>query len=100
MKKDDLTPGQRVSAYHYHCARTGCLYTSKGQERSTDRYVGVCIFVDNASGYVTVKHQVALSAGETVRTKLEFEREDLASGVKVNAYHTDNGVFQADEFMG
>ena len=48
---------------------------------------------------MTVKHQVALNAVETIRAKLEFEREAGACGVKVQAYHTDNGVFQANDFL-
>ena len=40
-----------------------------------------CVFIDYASGYVSIKHQVAIKANETVKAKLNFEREAQSQGV-------------------
>ena len=58
-----------------------------------------CVFIDHVSGYVRIKHQVAIKATETVKKKLTFEREAQSQGVAIKGYHTDNGIFKASEFM-
>ena len=60
---------------------------------------GGCVFIDHASGYVSIKHQVAINATETVNAKLSFEREAQCQGVVIKGYHTDNGIFNASDFM-
>ena len=47
---------------------------------------------------MSIKHQVAIKATETVKAKLTFEREAQSQGV-VKGYHTDNGIFNSSEFM-
>ena len=54
---------------------------------------------DHATGFVDVQHQVSLSAANTIKAKLQFEREALLSGVHVSSYHTDNGVFTSAGVM-
>ena len=46
-----------------------------------------------------IKHQVDIKATEAVKAKLTFEREAHIQGVVVKGYHTDNGIFNASEFM-
>ena len=41
----------------------------------------------HASDYMSVKHQVAIKATETVMAKLTFEREDTTQGLMINVYH-------------
>ena len=48
---------------------------------------------------MSIKHQVAINATETVKAKLTFEREDKSQGVMINVYHTDNGIFNISKFM-
>ena len=60
---------------------------------------GGCVFIDHASGYVSINHQVAIIATKNVKTKLTFEREAQSLGVVIKGYHTDNGIFNASEFM-
>ncbi|KAL7465039.1 hypothetical protein ACHAXS_005362, partial [Conticribra weissflogii] len=62
-------------------------------------YHGGTIYVDAASGLIHVVNQVSLGAGETLAGKGEFEQWiwDLAA-VTVNAYHSDNGIFVAEEY--
>ena len=77
---DNLLPGQMVSAYNY----------TKGKSDQSEMFSGGYVFIDHASGYVSIKHQVAINATEIVKEKLTFEREDKIQGVMINVYHTDN----------
>ena len=52
LKKDHILPGQMVSADHY----------TKGKSDQSDIYSGGYVFIDHASGYVIIKHQVAINA--------------------------------------
>ena len=62
-------------------------------------FSGGCVFIDHVSGYESIKHQVAIQSTETVKAKQTFEREDQSQGVVINGYQTDNGIFNASEFM-
>jgi hypothetical protein len=57
------------------------------------------IFHDAASGHVAVKFQRGLSAAETLRSKMEYERERLNVGVRVQAYRADIGTFTAQAMV-
>ena len=86
-------------ADHYISRDPGRLYHTKGKSDQSDMFSGGCVFIDHASGYVTIKHQVAINATETVNEKLNFEREAQSQGVAIKGYHTDNGIFNTSEFM-
>ena len=47
---------------------------------------------------MSIKHQVAINANETVKAKLTFEREAQSQGLVIKGYHTDNGIFNTSEF--
>ena len=51
----------------------------------------------HASDYLSIKHQVAIKATETVKAKLTFEREDKSQEVMIKVYHTD--TFNTSKFM-
>ena len=70
LKKNDLVPGQRVSVERLQSALPGRLYNSKGCTNSKDMFHSGCIFVDNASGYIQVRHQVTFGSDDTVKAKL------------------------------
>ena len=93
LKKDHLLPGHMVSADHYISRAPGRLYHTKGKSDQSDIFSGGCAFIDHASGYVSIKHQVAINATETVKEKLTFERESQSQGVVIKGYHNDNGIF-------
>ena len=57
------------------------------------------VLIDHFSGYVSIKNQVATNATETVKEKPTLEREAYNQGVVIKGYHTDNGIFNASEFM-
>ena len=46
-----------------------------------------------------IKHQVDINATETVKAKLTFESGAQSQGVVIKGYHTNNGIFNASEFM-
>ena len=88
-----------VSADHYISRAPGRLYHTKGKSDHSDMFSGGCVFIDHASGYVSIKHQVAINATETVKAKLTFEREAQIQVVVIKVYHTDNWIFNSSEFM-
>ena len=57
------------------------------------------IYVDQASrlGYVHI--QKTSSAEETIEGKRAFERYARSHGVKVEAYHADNGILRAHKWV-
>ena len=99
LKHEDLFPGQRVSVDHFVCSTKGRLYSSKGKTADKDMYCGGCLFVDHASGYIHVEHQVAFNAAQTLLSKHRFERHCQDMGATVVNYQTDNGVFNAAAFV-
>ena len=99
LKKDHLLTGHMVSADHYISRAPGRLYHTKGKSDQSDMFSGGCVFIDHASGYVSIKHQVAINATETVKAKLTFEREAQSQGVVIKGYHTDNGILNSSDFM-
>ena len=54
LKKDHLLPGQMVSADHYILRAPGRLYHTKGKSDHSDMFSGGCVFIDHASGYVSI----------------------------------------------
>ena len=99
LKKDDLIPGQRISVDHYQSAATGRLYSSRGSTQNSHKFHGGAIFVDHASGKVSICHQISLSGPDTIKAKLHFEKDAYDDGVIIQSYHTDNGVFTSQQFM-
>ena len=62
-------------------------------------FSGGYVFINHASGYVRIKHQVAINATKTVKAKLTFDREAQSQGLVIKGYHTDNGILRASELM-
>ena len=48
---------------------------------------------------MSIKHQVAINATETVKAKLTIEREYKSQGVMINVYRTENEIFNTSNFM-
>ena len=69
IKKDHILPGQMVSADHYISRAPGRLYHTKGKSDQYDMFSGGCVFIEHVSGYVSIKHKVAIKATETVKEK-------------------------------
>ena len=60
---------------------------------------GGCVLIDHTSGYVSINHHVDINTNETVQAKISFKREDKSHGLVIKGYHTDNGIFNASDFM-
>ena len=75
LKKDNLLPGQMVSADHYISRDPVRLYHTKGKSDPSDMFSVGCVFIEHASGYVSIKYQVDINATETVKAKLTFDGE-------------------------
>ena len=84
---------------HYILRAPGRIYHTKGKSYQYDMFSGGCVFIDHASGYVSIKHQVAINATETFKAKLTFEREAQSQGVVIKGYHIYNGIFNSSEVM-
>ena len=99
LNKDQLLPGKMVSADHYISRAPGRLYHTKGKSDQSEMFSGGYAFIDDASGYLSIKHQVAINSTKNVKAKLTFEREAQSQRVVIKGYHTDNGIFNASDFM-
>jgi GAG-pre-integrase domain len=99
LKGNDLYPGQCISADHFHSSSKGRTLESRGKTLPDDMYSGGIIFVDHASGYIYLEPLVSLNVEETLTAKHKFERFGLEHGVVIQAYHTDNGILTAHDFM-
>ena len=98
LKINDLKPGATISVDHFESRLKGCTFVSYGKATS-DKYIGGCIFVDHASGYVNVEFQLGFSAIETIRAKQNFEKIEFNNGVIPITYLTDSGAFKANKFV-
>jgi hypothetical protein len=98
--KDSITePGQGTAIDQFEVIKRGRLFSTYGKEKAPDKYTGGTIFVDIATGRVRCYFQHSLDADATVSSKLKYERESAESGVMVQSYHADNGVFTAQRFQ-
>jgi hypothetical protein len=62
-------------------------------------YTGGCIFVDHASGFIIVEHQVSLNSHETLQAKESFKRMCRNTGITPQEYLADNSkTFTSAEF--
>ena len=66
---------------------------------TSDQYIGGCIFVDHASGFVRVEFQLGFSAIETIPAKQNFEKFAFNQGVIPLTYLTDSDAFKANKFV-
>jgi hypothetical protein len=98
LKEGLLTPGDRVFSDQLESRIRGRLLHTAGRELPSNQFCGSTIFVDGASGYIHVEHQVTLNASDTINAKNAFERKAQEFGVKVKGYHTDNGVYTSQAF--
>jgi hypothetical protein len=91
LRRDQFTPGQKVSVDHYICSTKGRLFTSYGKTDDNSMYSGGCIFVDHASGYVHNEFQAQMNTHQTLKSKEAYEAHCRDVGVIPVEYLTDNG---------
>jgi hypothetical protein len=93
-----LQPGQRVSIDLYQSTVRGRLPHTRGKESDDDKYCGGAIITDHATGLVFHKHQVGLTAMETIMSKHDFENFADEFAVKIREYVGDNHPFNSVDF--
>jgi hypothetical protein len=98
LRRNNLQPGDCISIDQYISALPGRLPHTKGKESKSDQYNGGTLFVDHASGFIFLRNQVALTAGETLRSKKAFEQFSGLVGVTLKQFHANNVPFNSKEF--
>ena len=88
-----VTPGPCMSIGKYLSGIPGHLPNMMGWEATKDQYRGGTLFVNHASGFIFIKHQVSLSFGETLIGKHQFEQYALQFSITIESYHADNALF-------
>ncbi len=79
-----------ISVDHFICSTRGRLLTSTRKTKRNDMYTGECIFVDHASGFILVEHQVNLTFQKTLKAKESSERMCCNTGVTLLEYLANN----------
>jgi hypothetical protein len=98
IRKEDLQPGDCISVDQYASSVPGRLPNTMGKEPSKLKYHGGTIFVDHASSFIYLVNQTSLRAGETLQSKLAFERFAQTCGHKIRSFRADNMPFDSQEF--
>ena len=62
-------------------------------------YMYATIYIDHFSQYFFLHLQKTASVDETLQGKIAFKRLCSNHGVKIQAYHADNGVFWANGWV-
>ena len=99
IRRDDLQPGDCVSIDNYVSAVPGRLPNSRGLEADHKKFRGGTIIVDHASGFIFVRNQTTLNAGDALMSKELFEEYADSFGVMIKRYRADNNPFQAKDFL-
>ena len=99
LKRDKLEPGNLIFSDQYESRTPGRVFGLRGAHISSQKYCGGTLFTDAASGYIDIQHQQNLTAAESIRAKLAFERNALTAGVSIVDYHTDNGIYNTQEYL-
>ena len=88
------SPGEVVSVDQIISPTPGLVAQMTGV-LTTKRYTCATVYVDQFSGYSFIWIQKSTGADETLEGKRAFEEHAHSSGVKIQHYHADNGVFKA-----
>ena len=91
-------PGQCVSIDQMEVREEGFIAQLKGK-LTKQRYKYATVFVDQFTGLSYAHLQRSLTSTETVEGKLAFEAYARSMGVRICAYHADNGRFADNLFL-
>jgi Reverse transcriptase (RNA-dependent DNA polymerase)/GAG-pre-integrase domain len=83
LTKDKLEPGQQIFADQYESREPGRAFNSKGGS-SAFKFGGGTLFIDTASNYISVHHQVGATANETIQAKIKFELAEKGHGITLS----------------
>ena len=97
-EKKTLKPGEVISVDQMVSPVPGVIAQMVGF-LTRQRYKYATVFVDQASHMGCVYLQKTHSAEETIEAKRAFEQYAENRGVRVQAYHADNGIFKAKKWV-
>ena len=98
QSKKALKPGEVISVDQMVSPVPGLIAQMVGF-LTKQRYKYATVFVDQVSHMGFVYLQKTCSAEETIEAKRAFEQYAENRGVKVQAYHADNGIFKAKKWV-
>ena len=91
-------PGQYVSVDMLYSPSAGFVAQITGI-LTTKRYNYITVYIDHYSGYGYVHFQKSSDVTETLQSKHAFELHAKQHGVSIEAYHADNGIFRANQWV-
>ena len=98
QEKKALKPGEVISVDQMVSPVPGLIAQIVGS-LMRQHYKCATLFVDQASRLGFVYLQKTCSAEETIEAKRAFEQYAETRGVRVQAYHADNGIFKAKKWV-
>ena len=96
--KRPTKPGECISVDQLISPTPGLIAQMTGR-LTTKRYSCATVYVDQYSSLSFVWPQVSTSAEDTIKGKVAFENYAQQRGVRIEAYHADNGVFRAHQWV-
>ena len=93
-----LKPGEVVSVDQLVSPVSGLIAQMTGFI-TKHRYKYATVYIDQFSGFSFVYLQRTASAQETLESKQAMEQYAQARNITIQAYHTDNGIFKAKEWV-
>jgi hypothetical protein len=99
LKRNKLEPGELVFSDQYESRLPGRVFGNRGSRINSQKYKGGTLFCDAASSRVSIYNQISFTAEETITSKLKYEREAMSTGIQVQSYSSDNGIYTSKEFM-
>ena len=93
-----IKPGDVVSVDQMVSQTPGLIAQMTGF-LTRKRYRYATVFVDQASRMGYVYLQKTASAEETIKAKHAFEKFSEMRGIAIKAYHADNGIFKANDWV-
>ena len=98
QRKKEIKPGEVISVDKMVSPVPG-LIAQMVDFLTRQHYKYAMVFVDQASRMGFVYLQKTCSAEETIEAKRAFEQYAENRGVRVKAYHADNGIFKATKWV-
>ena len=98
QRKKALKPGEVIYVGQMVSPVPGLIARMVGF-LTKQHYKYATVFVDQASRMGFVYLQKTCSAEETIEAKRAFEQYAENRGVRVQAYHADNGIFKAKKWV-
>jgi hypothetical protein len=86
-----LTIPTKVKKFQSTTSQKGHLFHTQRKESQHDKFIGGCIFVDQASSFVHIELQSVLTAHATLQGKIAYENFCCEIGVIPTKYLSDNG---------